>query len=49
MTDNLKNLTLKSYHGVIVFGFVYMRKSIPDILMGLEKAVERQFGGRMNA
>ena len=49
MTDNLQNLTLKSHHGVIVFGFVNMLKSIPDILMGLEKAVERQFGGKTNA
>ena len=42
MAEDLQNLNIKSHHGVIVFGFVNMLQSIPDLLMGVEKVAEHK-------
>lgn len=37
LQEDISNFDLKAHHGVMVYGFFSMLKSIPDIFLGLEK------------
>jgi hypothetical protein len=42
LQEDLRALDLKAHHGVMGYGFFSMLKSIPDIVLGLEKMSEEK-------
>ena len=38
--EDLMNANFKAHHGVIVYGFYAMMKSLPDVFEGLERILE---------